>query len=174
MQATTSKAYVAVLLLSLLGCNHSQSNFRDLEDLEDLEEKISDFYKHKGPTEYLEVREISGGKNVEGFCVLSAYEDRVTPASDKLIPVNNLLEKNHFLGKEEYWHLIVKTSDGLHIAKLKTTRTPLISPRPTYEGGNCVFTRSIIFSKTLIPTGGTPSITASPRMKTVINIQPGE
>jgi len=160
-----------LLPLSLFGCG--QSGFEHLS-LKDLEEKVGSFYESKNLTDELRVREVSAGRALEGFCILSAYEERVTPDSDKVIAVNAFLEKHQFVGREEYWHLIVKTSNGLRVARFNTAQIPLVSPRPAYEGKNCVATRSIIFSKKLVSAGGAPLLGGGPNTKIVIRIQPGD
>jgi len=157
--------------LSLFGCG--QSGFEHLRSI-DIEEKVGNFYESKNLTDELRVREASAGMALEGFCILSAYEDRVTPDSDGVVAVNAFLEKHQFVGREEYWYLIVKTPDGLRVARFNTARIPLVSPRPAYEGKNCVTTRSIIFSKKLVSAGGAPLVGGGPNTKIVISVQPGD
>ena len=164
-------ACATLLPLSFFGC--SQPTFDHLR-LKDFEEKIGRYFESKNLTDDLRVSEVSEGRALEGFCILSAYEERVTPDSDKVIAVNALLEKHQLVGREEHWYLIVNTSDGLRVAKLNTAQVPLVSPRPAYDGKNCVVTRSIIFSKRLVPSGGAPLIGGGPNNKIVINIQPGD
>jgi len=161
----------AALPLGLIGCNQSRLNYLNLKDIE---QNVGSFYKSKSLTENLRVKEVAKGIRVEGFCILSAYEERVTPTSDKVIAVNAFLEKNKLLGREDYWHLIVKTPEELRVARFDAAQIPLISPRPAYGGGNCVLTRSIIFSKMLVQTGGAPLVGGSRNMKVVIDIQPGD
>jgi len=163
-------ACATLLPLNFFGC--SQPVFEHLR-LKDFEEKVDRYFESKNLTDDLRVNEVCEGR-LEGFCILSAYEERVTPDSDKVIAVNALLEKHQFVGREEYWHLIVKTSNGLRVARFNTAQVPLVSPRPAYDGKNCVATRSIIFSKKLVSTGGAPLIGGGPNTKIVINIQPGD
>lgn len=160
--------------LSLFGCG--QSGVEHLR-IKYLEESVSAFYESKNLTEDLRVRTILAGEVLEGFCVLSSYEDRVTPDSDKVIAVNAFLERHKLVGQEEYWYLIVKTADGLRLAKFNTAKIPLISPRPAYEGKNCVATRSIIFSKKSVSVRGAPLpplLGGGPNTIIVINVQPGD
>ncbi len=169
--AELAQAVCAALVpLSLLGCGQ-----QELQHLraKDIEERVDNFYVSKNPIEELRIREISVGVPLEGFCVLSAYEDRATSDSDKLIAVNALLEKHQLAGQEDYWHLIVKTPDGFRVAKFNSAQIPLISPRPAYEGKNCVMARSIIFSKKVVAAGATPLLRGGPNTKIAINIQPG-
>jgi len=171
IQTIIQIACATLLPLNFFGC--SQPVFEHLR-LKDFEEKIDRYFESMNLTAVLRVSEVSEGWALEGFCILSAYEERVTPDSDKVIAVNALLEKHQFVGREEHWHLIVKTSDGLRVARFNTAQVPLISPRPAYDGKNCVATRSIIFSKKLVSTGGAPLIGGGPYTQIVIDVQPGD
>lgn len=159
------------LALSLLGC--SQREFGKIT-VKEIEKGVADFYETKTLTGELRVTEISPEERVEGFCVLSAYEDRVTADSEKIISVNAFLEEHGLVGEESHWHLIIKTASGFRIAKFDTARTPLITPRPAYEGSNCVATRSIVFFKQSIAKGGSPLIGGGPSTRIVINVQAGD
>ncbi|WP_154716607.1 hypothetical protein [Sterolibacterium denitrificans] len=162
---------ITLIPLSIFGCNPPEPEHLIIKDLK---EKVSNFYESKSLTELLRIKTVLAGKELEGFCVLGAYEGRVTPDSDKVIPVNDFLGKYRLVGQENYWHLIVKTSDGLRFVRFNTAKTPLISPRPAYEGKNCVATRSIIFSKKSVLIGGAPLLGGGGNKKIVINVQPGD
>ena len=164
-------ACTTLIPLCLLGCFQSEDQHSNLKDLE---RSVIAFYDSMSLSDELRVRGISGGIAIEGFCVLSAYEDRVTSESNKIIAANAFLEKHQLMGKEEYWHLIVKTANGIQLARFSSSQAPLISPRPTYDGANCAAARSIVFSKVLDPTGMMPLIGKISHTTIRINIQPGD
>lgn len=168
---TIAPMTAAVAALPLLnGCGQKSS---DVVRLNDFEKRVRSYYEAQNPEGKLLVKEVLPGETIEGFCVLSAYEDRVTPESDGVIAVNSFLESQSIVGTEEHWHLIIKTSKGLRLARFDTASTPLVSPRPTYEKKNCVIAKSIVFTKTVVMTGTTPLISSGSRAKIVINVQPG-
>jgi hypothetical protein len=157
--------------LTLSGCIR-----KDVDDVRliDIETQVEAYYKTKARDKTLVIREVRPGEPVEGFCILSAYEDRVTPDSEAVISVNAFLDAQGIEGKEEYWHLVIKTPKGLRFARFDTAHTPLVSPRPGYAGKSCAVARSIIFQITSVPAGGMPLLGVGPKEKIVINAQPGD
>lgn len=142
----------------------------------EIEKLVANFYEAKTLSGELRITGVSPGERVAGFCVLSAYEDRVLADSEKIIPVNAFLEKQGIVSTESYWHLIIKTGSGLWVARFDTDQTPLIRPRPAYQYRdiNCVISKSIVFSKKSIKAGGMPFFGGGPTTKLVINVQPGD
>jgi len=163
-------ACLVILSLSLLSCGQKEPVMLGITEIKKL---VANFYEAKAITGELHITGVAPGERVAGFCILSAYEDRVTADSDKIIPVNAILEKQGLVGTESYWHLIIKTDSGLWVARFDEDKTPLIRPRPAYEGRNCVISKSIIFSKTSMKMGGLPLFGGGPTEMPVINVQPG-
>lgn len=150
-------------------------NISKVVRLIDLEDCVKKYYAQDS-IEKIKMSEIENGWSIEGFCVLGGYESRVTEESDAVIKVNSFLESEKIVGSENHWYLIVKTSNGMRIAKFNHRSVPLISPRPAYEKKNCVISKSIVFTKDTIMIGGGPfpMIGGGPKSKCVINIHPGD
>jgi len=157
--------------LTLSGCIR-----KDVGDarLIDIEAQVKAYYKTKARDKTLVIREALPSEPIEGFCILGAYEDRVTPESEAVVAVNAFLDTQGLESNEAYWHLIIKTPKGLRFARFDTAHTPLISPRPSYAGKSCAAARSIIFQITSASAGGMPLLGGGPKEKIVINVQPGD
>lgn len=147
----------------------------ELKKYEDgqIENIINEFYESDSISGIVEYDATDTNKKIEGFCVLSAYESRVTSEGELIIPANAFLQAIELKGEEDHWHLIINTSSGLRLARFETNRTPLITPRPSFNGTNCVRTKNITLIKKEIPTGGMPLL-GGKTTKIVLDLQKGE
>lgn len=161
-----------VSLPTMIGCRQRQA---ETVRLSYLEERVRRHYETQDHVGKLLVTEAIPGEPIEGFCVLSAYEDRVTPGGEGVVAINSFLEAQSVVGSEEYWHLVVKTHKGFRLARFDSARTPLISPRPAFiNGSSCVTTGSIAFIKTPVLVRGMRLLGIGPRIMIVIDVKPGD
>lgn len=166
-----SIAVIITSCLTLSACKREESD--DIRLIE-VEKQVKSYYRTATRGTGLFIKEAFPGEFIEGFCILSAYESRVTPESETVLAVNGFLDAQGLVGDEAYWYLIIKTPKSIKLAKFDTAHTPLVSPRPAYAGKNCVIAKSIIFRVTPDSIGGSPLLGGGPKEKLFINVQPGD
>lgn len=159
-----------VIAASILISSCSRSPLDPIRDRH-LEKTVLSFHRNDR-LRAIEIDSTAQLEPIEGFCVLSAYEDRVTPDSDKTAPVNRILEHHQLAGSEAYWHLIVKSTGGIKIAVFKSADIQLGSPRPAFNGGSCAVVKSIRLEKLSTSPVKHSASQDYPKSKPDLDIQP--
>lgn len=167
---TVRSNLISIAFLCVSGCHQADTASNASKDLE---QKIYKFYAEAPINQSLQINVVPQSKSINAFCVLSAYEDRVSGEGYAKEKVNKELEQIKLTGSEEYWHLIVITDNKVVIAHFATTELPLISPRPIFDGNNCKTTTSIKLIKQAPPFHASTNLGRLRKPKPVINIQGG-
>lgn len=162
---------ISIAVLSALGCHQADTASNVSKDLQ---QKIYKFYAEATINQSLQINVVPPNKSINAFCVLSAYEDKVSGESDIEDKINKKIKALELVGTEEHWHLIVLTSNEIHITEFATNRLPLISPRPTFDGKNCKTTTSIKLIKQASPFDTSIISNGLRKPKSVINIKGGD
>lgn len=163
--------WTAIAALGAIGCNQVDA---DSNASKDIERRVAKFYTETAINQSVQMHTVSQNESIIAFCVLSAYEDRVSGAGDITKKVNEELEKIQLTGTEEYWHLIMITDNKVRIARFATAELPLISPRPKFDGSNCKATTSIKLIKQDYPIHASAKLYRLRESKPTINIQGGK
>lgn len=139
-------------LLAILGCTDTKySLFRDLST----EEIIKKFYASN--LERLEIKSIMNNAPIDAYCVLTSYQSDLADEEDRVVPVNAFLKQINLLGEEDYWHIVVKSSDRYVLVRINARSIPL-APEYSFAKDSCARENSLVLKKITIPSTRTQTL----------------
>ena len=128
-------------LFTIISCADSTySKYRDQRT----EELIKSFFSSN--RERLEITSLTGGLNIDAYCVLGTYESDLNEKDNRAVQANAFLKQINLFGEEDYWHIVVRSSDQFILIRINQRSTPLL-PKTSDWKNSCNVGKALIVKK---------------------------
>lgn len=134
-------------LVAISGCADStHPQYRDQQT----EELIRNFYASS--RDQLVITSVMGESSIDAYCVLGPYESSLKDKDNLDVPANSFLKQINLLGEEDYWHIVVKSSDRFILIRIDNRSIP-IAPESTdlMNRNSCAAVKKLIIKKIKMP-----------------------
>jgi len=141
-------------LFAISGCADStHAQYRDQKT----EEIIRNFYDSN--RERLEITSVMGDSSIDAYCVLGTYESSVNNIDNLAVSANAFLKQIDLLGEDDYWHIVVRSSDRFTLIRINHRSIPL-APESTdlMSKSSCGVVKTLVIKKIRMPTNKTQTL----------------
>lgn len=134
-------------IIAISGCADStHSQYRDQQT----EEIIRGFYDSN--RERLEITSVMGDSSIDAYCVLGPYESDIRDKDNLAVSANAFLKQIDLLGEEDYWHVVVRSSDRFTLIRINHRSIPLATESTDLMSkSSCAVVKTLVIKKSKTP-----------------------